>query len=911
MKFLKGKNIKKWSLGIYLFAYSALFFLIFCIGYREFYVKNISFIWRQDGYSQHLSSIVYLGRYYQQILSNFLQGNFSIPLYDFSIGMGESIIGVLNYYGLGDPLLLLTVLVTEGNAEFFYKFFIVFRMFLCGLSFSYFCFYMHKPKMLTLIGTISYVFCGFVIFSGIRHPYFLNPMIMLPLMFVGIDKVLKNKKPFLFIGMIFLGACAGFYFFYMETIMIFIYAIIRYFALYRKETVLHLLQKIGKATGYYVLGISLSGVILFPALTLFFSSSRTSESGAKIPMLKLLFYSPIEYGYAYVNFISAPAIWSCIGMVAVTMLAVIVLFCKKGKLYWQLQVACIIGFLLLLIPFGGYALNGFSYITNRWSFAFSFVLAYVITCMTPSMLCMKKKEVIFTGLATIVYTAVVLGLAVKYTKLCVFAVIMLWFFYGLCLYSSYRFKRGEKKNVLMFTRYRLKYITSLIMLTLIVFNCIANIKITCDEKYGGYVSDFLKNGTAASNTKDTGELLQGIKHDKSFYRVDSTEKSHVNEGMVAHYNGMSMYFSLLNKSIPTALTELKCSPDTVLPHRIQGVDERTILETLLRTKYFITSDTGNVPYGFVKEEGNSLRNSELELYKNKYTLPFGYTYSNTISQEEYQNQSVLEKQETLLQAAVVSKEGQEFGITNKELESNSNLTDNVETLPYSIKMKNVEWNKDGTLQVNKKGATIKLKFQGVSNSETYLLMNGLDINSSGIEKYSLKIKSNSIKKSVKVTSDIYNWYTGIQDYTINLGYSTEGKDSVTIRFPKKGKFKLDKIQICAYSFSEYEKQLNALREESLENVVFDTNKVSGFIEVSKPKVLCMAMGYDKGWSVYVDGEKTDTCMVNGMFLGVMLDQGEHQIECRYMTPGLVPGIIASIFGIIGVLVITLKTHRKK
>lgn len=63
-----------------------------------------------------------------------------MPMYDFTLGTGQNIWGVLNYYGLGDIFLLFTTFVTEQNAESFYKFFILLRMFLCGISFTYFCF---------------------------------------------------------------------------------------------------------------------------------------------------------------------------------------------------------------------------------------------------------------------------------------------------------------------------------------------------------------------------------------------------------------------------------------------------------------------------------------------------------------------------------------------------------------------------------------------------------------------------------------------------------------------------------------------------------------------------------------------------------------------------------------------------
>lgn len=182
---------------------------------------------------------------------------------------------------------------------------------------------------------------------------------------------------------------------------------------------------------------------------------------------------------------------------------------------------------------------------------------------------------------------------------------MLWAFYAACLLLTWLNKSMKSKLV--------KNIQMIVVFLLVVINCIANIKITCDKKYNNYVSSFLENNTALSTTKETKSLLQNIRDNQDFYRVDAVEKSHINEGMISNYNELSAYFSLLNSNIPGMLTELKCSPDLPLSHKIEGVDQRTILETL-----------------------NSSNRNGLVVYENKNALLFGFTYSSMISQEELQ-----------------------------------------------------------------------------------------------------------------------------------------------------------------------------------------------------------------------------------------------------------------------------------
>ena len=59
-----------------------------------------------------------------------MQGNFCFPLYDLSIGLGEDIIGALNYYGVGDPLNLLAIFINSQNCAYIFTFMFFLRLWL-------------------------------------------------------------------------------------------------------------------------------------------------------------------------------------------------------------------------------------------------------------------------------------------------------------------------------------------------------------------------------------------------------------------------------------------------------------------------------------------------------------------------------------------------------------------------------------------------------------------------------------------------------------------------------------------------------------------------------------------------------------------------------------------------------------
>lgn len=63
------------------------------------------------------------------------------------------------------------------------------------------------------MGTLIYIFAGWTIYAAMKHPYFSNPMIYLPLVLMGIDKIYKREKPWLFIWATAVSAMSNFYFF--------------------------------------------------------------------------------------------------------------------------------------------------------------------------------------------------------------------------------------------------------------------------------------------------------------------------------------------------------------------------------------------------------------------------------------------------------------------------------------------------------------------------------------------------------------------------------------------------------------------------------------------------------------------------------------------------------------------------
>ena len=175
--------------------YTVAFSLISLFIFMCFYLNGKSLIWSHDGVPQHVNSLAYYGKYLREILYTLLKEHrLSVPMWDMHIGYGSDILTTLHYYVIGDPLTLPAVFVPEDKTEYLYEILIFLRIYLAGITFSRYCFYHKNPKQATFLGTLVYIFAGWTIYASMKHPYFSNPMIYLPMILMGIDKIYKKRK---------------------------------------------------------------------------------------------------------------------------------------------------------------------------------------------------------------------------------------------------------------------------------------------------------------------------------------------------------------------------------------------------------------------------------------------------------------------------------------------------------------------------------------------------------------------------------------------------------------------------------------------------------------------------------------------------------------------------------------------
>lgn len=886
---INGKG-RKW----YFWAYTLCFAVMAAAIFSVFLLYRKSFVWVPDGLQQHFNALLYYRRWLLDILHTLLaEHRLEIPLWDLSIGMGSDILTTLHYYVIGDPLNLLSVFVPgEQYMEGFYCGLVILRLYLAGLSFSAYCRYHGQEPYCMLLGTMVYTFCSWSIVA-MRHPYFLNPMIYLPLILIGADKIYKKEKPWLYIGMLAVATISSFYFAYMICIFVAGYALLRYLMIFRKIELKTVMRWIGKFLGYSLAALASVSVILLPVVAMTLSTGRAEAQHDFSLLYPLSYYRKFFSGFL----MGGAGYWSELGYTGLILVAAIFLLSNRKK-FTGLRIAFVLMTLLLLLPYGGLVLNGGGYVINRFVWAYSMLVSFIAVRMYPQIMEMQKKKRVELLAAGLLYMVLCLVICTKSQKQYLLAALAM-FAVLLALIIGTRKKTKEKaiyKGVLL----------AVVMAELIYQGWV---------KYApwaeGYVEEFADRGEAYHMlTEDAAGSL--VKNAASYddtdtvWRYESLQAEEwKNTAMQLGLYGVSYYFSLANPYINEFQREMYLNQTRDFCY--SGLDGRTLLDRLAGVKYFAVPEENKelLPYGYdtLINRGTLGKGSQYEVaaaaYESDDVLPLGFASDLYISREQYEKMTVTEKQQALLQGIVIEDDGLPESLTPAE----PVFTD--ENLPCEItEIKGARW-VEGGIEVEEENAEVTLRFTGLPESETYFIFEGLDYKGNeGLKKkpqsrLHIRVTCGNVSKKITFLTDENNFYSGVTDFLINMGYREKAPEEITVEFQETGTYYFEEMRVAAQPMES--DRTGAFVQETLEEVSIGANEVTGKISVDKEKLLCLTIPYSAGWRAYVDGAEVEILQADTMFLAIPVPEGSHEIRLTYCTPYLKAGGVLSLTGLVSII----------
>lgn len=846
--------------------YTLLFALTALLVFVWYIITGRTFVWHVDGMLQYQNALIFYGEHLRTVLKTvFIEHSLNVPSFSFSLGEGGDILTTLQFYAIGAPLNLLTVFFTADNMYIFYNIVVVLRLYLAGLTFIYLCLTIGISKRSSILtGAIAYIFSYYAIFSAARHIVFLIPMLFLPLVIAGSEKVIRKERPNVLIISVFLSAVSNFYFFYMIVIMTVIYVAVRLICSYRKDLKKYI-APLKDMLIYSLAGVIAAGVVLVPVLYSFLTDTRLSS----INRLRLIY--PMDYYTDLPVMLLTPYnnYWLCLSLTPAAIFALLYLFVRKGSPV-ALKVLNIITIIFCLIPFFGQMFNGMTYMTNRWSFGaalmFSFTLSYLMEKLGTDRAFFKKAALICTAVIAVlcVATGNILrtGIIAQLVLLAIFAL-------------AFAFVPDKYLN----DKRRPAFFLILTVISVTASSFILNMAAEVP-----YVAESRRPSEIAEHLNDDGLAAQTLLAEQdSFYRYSGADL-HLNTASIRNVSTPGYYWSISNPDCIRFNTELGLT--NYMLHKFQNFDDRTIMTDLSSVLYYIVPDDYEViPYGYSRTDSSIYPGHTI--YINDNPLGLTYSYDRTISESEWLEMSPAAKEEVMLYAAVVPDDA---GIA---LSSAVPALGSV-SVPFEI-------------EENYNGFTLNIA--GLSNSETRINLEGLRYEG-GIETEIVAGASNGTIRIVEHYEDGYDYYNGKSDYTINLGYSEEPIDTIIVAYVIEGDYDLTGISVECIPMDNTSSALEALSEDTLQNVVMGTDTISGDIDLNEEKLLVFTIPFSEGWTASVDGQEYPIIKTDIKYIGLDLTPGHHTIELTYKTPYFGLGLVSSAVGF-GLWIALYVINRKK
>lgn len=579
------------------YKFNIIFLLLIPFCFISFYFEKSSFF-VFDGISQHVNALAYVGIYFRKLIINLVHFNFVLPQWDFNIGFGADILTTLHYYSFGDPIDLFSIFCPVKFTDRLYVILIFFRMMLAGLAFIAYARNHSCTEYGTLLGSLIYVFCGYVFYCSVRHPYFINPMIYLPLLCLGIDRVFEGRSQFFFTIVVFLACVSNFYFFYMLSLIVLGYALLLFF--FKVHNLRAFPKYFFRAFIPFVLGVLVACPIFLPQINSFFSSGRVDETNELLTWL----YRP-QYYFKMILGICSPSTfgsYSVLGFAAPVFVMILSLFLEKDKSYLPYKVAIFCTFIMLSLPIFGCIFNGFNYVTNRWCFSVSMIVSFMVAKKIDCLISNDKtfKTAILCSFCYSLFVCIVslFNKDVRNQFLLCHMVI--------AIYSVLVFIKKEDKRTI-----------KVISFVFIILSIIINANFRYSKSGLNYLQRFQKSDVANNKLKEIYTSFPIKINSNEFYRIETSCLKLQNSPCVAGYHGTTYYWSMNNENLYD-LYRMKGIPGNAL--HCFGLDDNYDLYSLFNVKYLI----GNIGMNKKGFSDTGIRYLDYSIYENENFVPFGF-----------------------------------------------------------------------------------------------------------------------------------------------------------------------------------------------------------------------------------------------------------------------------------------------
>lgn len=859
-----------------------------------------------------LGGVLYGGDLPNQYLSFFqyyrhlVLGNWASAGYTFSNGLGGDMAGNIAYYVLS-PLNFIVFLFPANKINIAVYVIILFKLGLMSGTFTWLIlkWFNFKYQAYAIFLGIAYSLSGYsVAYAG--NVMWFDGLILLPLITYALVRGIKINK---WLTYSILLACAIIFNYYIGY-MICIFMVIIFLAYTInnfKDIKLFFHQFLNFAISSIISGL-ISAIVLLP--TLFnLSSNKLAQSDFNSDFnIKLLItggktVSRLFIGDTYND-------WPPIFVGTLAAIIFIIYFIDSRNSVKARITNLIIGiiFVLSIIVRPLYLFWHGGQQTIAYPYRFSFLIVFWILLLVAKELSyqnFKKKDRI---IATTIY--LLLSLMTVYIRRRIgpnnfyeWIAVALVLLFGLLIYFS-------NKN---FVRIIL-ILVGLVELSGNAYTGLSHLGMKSDY-YPKYVAENSEVISKIPEADKTGRIAKN-------YELNNDR----GEGYTFNYRGVEEFSSNNDSRISSLMTDLGFSTFRYFYYYQTGT---VVTDAIFNVKSFISSSLTNqsispeyVNYGLrddLKTRPVILKQGDKTVYRNE-TLPFAFA-GNLSNKLKFKDENPVYNQNLVLNSLTQSKSNVLDYSNKKARITTNNLSVKYGTVKYHV----IKKHKKITKRTEQKYFTIKRydKERPGTMSFTY---DNLKPNQVGYIRFSKNLmqlvlalnnyqwnKNPDYRPPFSVT--INGKQVQLQEYTDQLiGVQADKNGKVDIKMTvdgKGGKFILKYPKFVNIDFSALHDKVKKAHEREMKFTSFEDGYVAGKVKINKNQNLVTTIPYSKGWQVKVDGKPVKINRTLGVFIGLKMKPGTHQITLKYRTPGVLVGALLSIIGIISLIVFTLFLKKNK
>ncbi|MCD7918958.1 MAG: YfhO family protein [Clostridiales bacterium] len=839
-----------------------MFCLYYWTGFSPFGERSLA---TMDANIQYLDFFAYL--------KDVLSGDNSIS-YSFSKGLGGSGIAVYGYY-LASPFNLLLVFFPKSCLTVFFDTIVALKLGTAAFTTAYFLQERFQRKLsacFVLLLSLSYAMMQYSIAQS-SNIMWLDGVYMLPLMLLGVNRVVNGKRPYLLIFSTGLALLFNWYVGCINCLYTAIWLCLEWLLSVSDvestpaRIAKHAAKTIGRYAGSMILGIMLSACLFLPTLAALSSGGngsidwsilKSSFTGNIFNVIQNLTMGSTSSSGSVSLYCGALPVLGCIGFftskrksLSKKMKVGAVLAVSLLIFYWQPLVALF----SLLKPVGSY--------WYRYSYVTIFLLIFIAGDYGSEL---TEEE---NAAGAQLRNAVLFSTALLALSL----VNSVWSLEN--VYYTCAFVIGIAALAALYeNRSRLKKGTAHIAAFALACAVIAELGINVRLLMPTYSAS---NGTsygeyAAEEQTQVDEILES---DTETYRISQTSNyrtpgsstgltANYNEAMAYHYWSITNYSSDSSASQRTFLNAL--GYNNMLD--AMNIVNTSILaaDSLLGVKYVLSSYAIN---GLEKVESIETANGK-DVYYNPYALPLALVYdADAYSADTEQSLNPFEYQ-NLLYSQLIGEETELY--TAVACES----SDDGSVLTYTLELPEGNYAVYGNLVWS-----------------TYLSAT-LTVNDSYESGYAMKVSPSVFYIPTE---------SGDTTATVVLNYenweNTRNYDSA-VKSEQFYVLDLDKL-------AEVSEVLTARAADTI-----SIQNGTAYFEVTanEGENLLVSIPCDSGWTITLNGEEAEAELFADCLYSIPLQEGVNTIEMHYHVPYLTVGVALTGAAVI-ILILTYVLRRKR